>query len=31
MIYLPLPDDVKNILKYSIKNGLIYLEIDKVA
>ena len=28
-IYLPLPNDVKEILKYSVKNGIIHVEIDK--
>ena len=29
IIYLPLPDDAKDILKWSVKNGLIHIEIDK--
>ncbi len=29
MIYLPLPKDVKNILKYSVKNGIIYVVVGK--
>ncbi len=28
-IYLPLPDDVKNILKWSVKNGTIHVKISK--
>ena len=28
-IYLPLPDDIKNILKRSVKNGIIYVEVGK--
>ena len=28
-IHLPLPKDVKEILKYSVKNGIIYVEMDK--
>ncbi len=29
IIYLPLPKDVKNILKWSVKNRIIYAEINK--
>ena len=29
VVYLPLPKDVKNILKWNIKNGLINVKIDK--
>ncbi len=28
-IYLPLSNDMKNILRYSVKNGLIHVEISK--
>ena len=28
-IYLPLPNNGKNILRWSVKNGLIYVEVDK--
>ncbi len=28
-IYLPLPKDVKDILKYSVKNRIIHVEISK--
>ncbi len=28
-VYLPLPKDVKEILKYSAKNRIIYAEISK--
>ena len=28
-VYLSLPKDVKEILKYSVKNGIIYMEISK--
>ena len=31
VIYLPLPDDVKVILRWSVRNGLIYVEIDKAT
>ena len=29
VIYLPLPKDVENILKWSVKNGIIYVKISK--
>lgn len=29
MIYLPLPKDIKDILRWGVKNGLIYIEIGK--
>ncbi len=28
-IYLPLPNNTKEILKYSVKNGIVYVEISK--
>ncbi len=28
-MYLPLPKDIKEILKYSVKNGVIHVEISK--
>ena len=28
-IYLPLPKDVKNILKYNVRNGTIHVKISK--
>ncbi len=28
-IYLPLPEVVKEILKYNVKNGLIHVEMNK--
>ena len=29
IIYLPLPKDVKEILRWSVKNGLIHVEVSK--
>ena len=29
VIYLPLPDDVKDILRWSVKNGTIHVEVSK--
>ena len=29
VIYLPLPEDIKNILRWSVKNGLIHVEVSK--
>ena len=31
IIYLPLPDDVKDILKWDVKNGIINVEIGKAT
>ena len=28
-VYLPLPNNTKEILKYSVKNGIVYVEIRK--
>ena len=30
VIYLPLPKDVKEMLKWSVKNGIIDVELNKI-